>query len=194
MKQQLEQVCITVNGMPRRFIIGDGVGCVLPSETLLDTIRDRLGLTAAKRSCEHGACGCCTVIMDGDAVASCMVLTADCDGKNVTTLEGLCDPVTGELSPLQKAFADNSAFQCGFCTPGIIMSTRALLDKNPNPTEEDLTEALSGNYCRCISHYQVIRTVMGFIHSLSGEPEGDSGEPGIQEPLRETCRTERKEA
>ena len=118
MKEHLEQICITVNGVPRKFIIGDGVGCVSPSETLLDTIRDRLGLTAAKRGCEHGACGCCTVIMDREAVASCMVLTADCDGSSVTTLEGLCDPVTGELSPLQKAFADNSAFQCGFCTPG----------------------------------------------------------------------------
>ena len=166
MKEHLEQICITVNGVPRKFIIGDGVGCVSPSETLLDTIRDRLGLTAAKRGCEHGACGCCTVIMDREAVASCMVLTADCDGSSVTTLEGLCDPVTGELSPLQKAFADNSAFQCGFCTPGIIMSTRALLDRNPDPTEEELTEALSGNYCRCISHYQVIRTVMGFIQEM----------------------------
>lgn len=167
MREQVEQICITVNGVPRKFIIGDGVGCVTPSETLLDTILEKLGLTAAKRSCEHGACGCCTVIMDGDAVASCMVLTADCDGKSVTTLEGLCDPITGELSPLQKAFADNSAFQCGFCTPGIIMSTQALLDRNPNPTEEELTEALSGNYCRCISHYQVIRTVMGFIHEMN---------------------------
>lgn len=164
-----ERVRLIVNGRPKTFIIGDAEGCVAPSETLLDTLRDRLGLTAAKRSCEHGACGCCTVIVDGDAVASCMLLTADLDGKSVTTLEGLCDPITGELSPLQKAFADNSAFQCGFCTPGIIMSTQALLMKNPNPTEGELTEALSGNYCRCISHYQVIRTVMGFIKSMNGE-------------------------
>lgn len=109
------------------------------------------------------------MIMDGEAVASCMVLTADCDGKSVVTLEGLCDPVTGELSPLQKAFADNSAFQCGFCTPGIIMSTQALLWKNPHPTKDELTEALSGNFCRCISHYQVIRTVMAFIDQMNGE-------------------------
>ena len=109
------------------------------------------------------------MILDGDAVASCMVLTADCDGKSVITLEGLCDPVTGALSPLQKAFADNSAFQCGFCTPGIIMSTQALLMKNPHPTKDELTEALSGNYCRCISHYQVIRTVMGFIDEMNAK-------------------------
>lgn len=102
--EHFERVRLIVNGRPRTFIIGDDEGCVSPSETLLDTIRDRLGLTAAKRSCEHGACGCCTVIVDGEAVASCMLLTADLDGKSVTTLEGLCDPVTGELSPLQKAF------------------------------------------------------------------------------------------
>lgn len=169
MAQSMECVTLTVNGRTHRFLAGDAEGCVAPSETLLDTIRERLGLTAAKRSCEHGACGCCTVILDGNAVASCMVLTADCDGKSVTTLEGLCDPVTGELSPLQKAFAENSAFQCGFCTPGIIMSTQALLMKNPHPSEAELTEALSGNYCRCISHYQVIRTVMAFIQQMNGE-------------------------
>ena len=169
MAQSMECVTLTVNGRTHRFLVGDAEGCVAPSETLLDTIRERLGLTAAKRSCEHGACGCCTVILDGNAVASCMVLTADCDGKSVTTLEGLCDPVTVELSPLQKAFAENSAFQCGFCTPGIIMSTQALLMKNPHPSEAELTEALSGNYCRCISHYQVIRTVMAFIQQMNGE-------------------------
>ena len=98
-----------------------------------------------------------------------MTLTADLDGCSVITLEGLADPVTGELSPLQRAFADNSAFQCGFCTPGIIMSTQALLMKNPHPTEEELTEALSGNYCRCISHYQVIRTVMAFVEEINKE-------------------------
>ena len=169
MSEMIKRVRLTVNGKPHSFLLGDDEGCVAPSETLLDTIRNHLGLTAAKRSCDHGACGCCTVILDGEAVASCMVLTADCDGKSVITLEGLCDPVTGELSPLQRAFADNSAFQCGFCTPGIIMSTQALLMKNPHPTEAELTEALSGNYCRCISHYQVIRTVMAYIHQINGE-------------------------
>ena len=169
MKQSIESITLTVNGTPHQFLVGDFDGCVKPSETLLDTIREKLHLTAAKRSCDHGACGCCTMILDGDAVASCMVLTADCDGKSVITLEGLADPVTGELSPLQRAFADNSAFQCGYCTPGIIMSTQALLWKNPNPTEAELTEALSGNYCRCISHYQVIRTVMGFVKQMNKE-------------------------
>ena len=169
MEQKMEMVNLTVNGKAYRFLVGDFEGSIRPSETLLDTLRERLHLTAAKRSCDHGACGCCTVIVDGEAVASCMLLTADCDGKSVVTLEGLADPLTGELSPLQRAFADNSAFQCGFCTPGIIMSTQALLWKNPSPTEEELTEALSGNYCRCISHYQVIRTVMAFVKQINEE-------------------------
>ena len=171
MSEQIKRVSMTINGKLHRFIIGDDYGCVAPSETLLDTLRERLGLTAAKRSCDHGVCGCCTVIVDGDAVASCMLLTADCNGKDIVTLEGLSDPITGQLSPLQQAFVDSSAFQCGFCTPGIIMSTQALLNKNPNPTEEELTEALSGNYCRCISHYQVIRAVMGFVRKINGEEE-----------------------
>ena len=159
-------ISMTVNGKRRQFMVGNYDGCVAPSETLIDTLRDRLHLTGTKRSCEHGACGCCTVIVNGDAVASCMTLTADLDGAVITTIEGLADPITGELSPLQRAFADNSAFQCGYCTPGIIMSTHALLMKNPHPTKEELTEALSGNYCRCISHYQVIRTVMAMIEEL----------------------------
>ena len=95
------------------------------------------------------------MILNGNPVASCMILTADCDGAEVTTIEGLENQDTGELSILQQAFVDNSAFQCGFCTPGIIMSAKALRDKNPNPTKDDIREALSGNYCRCISHYQV---------------------------------------
>jgi len=159
-----ERVCVHINGVERKFTIGEDDGCVAPSETLLQTLRDKLGLTGSKESCNHGACGCCTVIMDGDAVASCMILTADCDGRNVTTIEGLEDPATGELDPLQKAFVDNTAFQCGFCTPGIIMSCKALLDKNPQPTDDEVREALSGNYCRCISHYQVIEAVHYYLN------------------------------
>ena len=135
---------------------------------LLDFLREK-GCLSVKRGCDTSNCGLCTVLMDGSPILSCSTLAARADGHAVTTLEGLCDPVTGELSPLQRAFADNSAFQCGFCTPGIIMSTQALLMKNPNPTEAELTEALSGNYCRCISHYQVIRTVMGFVRQINKE-------------------------
>ena len=153
-----------VNGVERVFSMGDAFGQVPYSETLLETLRDRLGLTAAKRGCDEGACGCCTVILNGEAVPSCMKLTADCDGAHINTLEGLADPVTGELSDVQQAFLDYNAFQCGFCTPGIIMTTTALLQKNPNPSEEETRDTLAGNYCRCISHYHVYEA----IASLAG--------------------------
>ena len=138
-------VTLYVNEKKYVFSMGDAYGQVPQSETLLDTLRNRLGLTGAKKSCDQGACGCCTVIKDGDAVPSCMQLTVDCDGCHITTIEGLADPETGELSKLQQAFLDQYAFQCGFCTPGIIMASKALLDKNPHPPEEEIKEALSGN-------------------------------------------------
>jgi carbon-monoxide dehydrogenase small subunit len=98
--------------------------------------------------------------MDEKAVLSCMTLTIECDGKQITTIEGLKDPRTGILDPLQQAFIDHTAFQCGFCTPGMIMSAKALLNDNPSPTEEEVKEGLSGNFCRCISHYHVVKAVM----------------------------------
>jgi carbon-monoxide dehydrogenase small subunit len=131
-----------------------------PAHTLSYTLRETLGLTGTKMSCDNGACGGCTVIMDGEAVLACMTLTVECDGKRITTIEGLGDPQSGELDPLQQSFIDHTAFQCGFCTPGMIMSAKALLDENPAPTEEEVKEALSGNFCRCISHYQVVEAVM----------------------------------
>jgi carbon-monoxide dehydrogenase small subunit len=98
--------------------------------------------------------------MDGRAVLSCMTLTVECEGKQITTIEGLRDAETGRLDPLQQSFIDHTAFQCGFCTPGMIMSAKALLGENSSPTEADVKESLSGNFCRCISHYQVVRAVM----------------------------------
>ena len=159
--EQKEYIVLNVNGIDRKFTVGEDRADVRPSETLAETLRNRLDLTAAKISCDKGACGCCTVIVDGEATASCSTLTVECDGAHVLTLEGLEDPVTGELDPLQQAFIDHTAFQCGYCTPGIIMTIKALLMKNPHPTEEELKEALSGNYCRCGSHHQVVETVMG---------------------------------
>lgn len=151
---------LTVNGEAYELDVGYGVGQVAPSNTLAETLRDRLEFTGTKVGCDHGACGACTVIMDGKPVLSCIILTVECDGKRVTTIEGLEDPKTGQLDPLQQAFIDNTAFQCGFCTPGIIMTAKALLDRNPSPTEEDIKEALAGNYCRCGSHYLVIKATM----------------------------------
>ncbi len=151
---------LTVNGQLYELAIGTGAGKVNPSDTLSFTLRETLGLTGTKVSCDSGACGGCTVIMDGRAVLSCMLLSIECDEKEITTIEGLKNPKTGELDPLQQSFIDHTAFQCGFCTPGMIMSSKALLNDNPSPTEEEVKEALSGNFCRCISHYQIVRAVM----------------------------------
>jgi aerobic carbon-monoxide dehydrogenase small subunit len=153
-------VTLAVNGQKYELNVGDMSGEVQPFHTLSETLRETLGLTGTKVSCDEGACGCCTVIMDGKAVLSCKLLTVECDGKALTTIEGLKDQKTGKLDPLQQAFIDHTAFQCGFCTPGMIMTAKALLSENPSPTEDEVKEALSGNFCRCISHYQVIQAVM----------------------------------
>lgn len=140
--------------------IGRGPGKIEPSHTLSFTLRETLGLTGTKLSCDNGACGGCTVIMNGKAVLSCMLLSIECDGREVVTIEGLSDSSTGRLDPLQQSFIDHTAFQCGFCTPGMIMSAKALLNETPSPTREDVEEALSGNFCRCISQYQVVDAVL----------------------------------
>ncbi len=155
-----DEITLVVNGQTLSLSMGNRAGEVEPFHTLSKTLRDTLGLTGTKISCDEGACGACTVIMDGKAVLSCKLLTVECDGKSITTIEGLKDRTTGELDPLQQAFIDHTAFQCGFCTPGMIMTAKALLNENPAPTEDEVKEALSGNFCRCISHYQVIRAVM----------------------------------
>jgi aerobic carbon-monoxide dehydrogenase small subunit len=155
-----ESVILTVNGQAHELDVGDRAGEIEAFHTLSHTLRDTLGLTGTKISCDEGACGACTVIMDGKPVLSCKILTIECSGKTITTIEGLRDPETGQLDPLQQAFIDHTAFQCGFCTPGMIMTAKALLNENPAPTEEEVKEALSGNFCRCISHYQVIDAVM----------------------------------
>jgi aerobic carbon-monoxide dehydrogenase small subunit len=157
---QADRVSFMVNGEAHTLVVGDGPDQVNPAHTLAHTLRETLGLTGTKVSCNDGACGCCTVHMDGKPVLSCMILSVECEGKNITTIEGLADPKTGALDPLQQAFIDHTAFQCGFCTPGIIMTAKALLNENSSPTVEEVKEALSGNFCRCISHYQVIDAVM----------------------------------
>jgi carbon-monoxide dehydrogenase small subunit len=155
-----KQIKITVNGKQYALEQGSRSDQVGPAHTLAYTLRETLGLTGTKVSCDTGACGCCTVLMDEKTVLSCMTLTVECDGKAITTIEGLKDQETGELDPLQKAFIEHTAFQCGFCTPGMIMSAKALLHDNPSPTEEEVKEGLSGNFCRCISHYHVVKAVM----------------------------------
>ncbi len=152
----LQVIKITVNGEDYELILGRDVA---PWDTLSHTLRETLNLTGTKKGCGHGACGACTVLVDGGPVLSCLMLTVDCDGKKITTIEGLADPVTGELDLIQKSFAERTAFQCGFCTPGIILSLKALLNEKSSVTEDDVKEMLSGHYCRCISHYHVLDAV-----------------------------------
>jgi aerobic carbon-monoxide dehydrogenase small subunit len=137
----------TVNGdaETREAVVG---------QTLLSFIRDELHLTGTKSGCEIGECGACTVLLNGRSVNSCLVLAVELEGKDLVTIEGLME--NGELDKLQQAFIDHAAFQCGYCTPGMIMSSKALLERKPNPTDEDINEALSGNLCRC-GAYQEIR-------------------------------------
>jgi CO/xanthine dehydrogenase Mo-binding subunit/aerobic-type carbon monoxide dehydrogenase small subunit (CoxS/CutS family) len=153
------RIHLTVNGALHHLEVGDGPGRVSATHTLAHTLRETLGLTGTKVSCDHGACGACTVIMDGKPILSCMTLTVECDRKTIVTIEGLKDPETGEHDPVQQAFIDHTAFQCGFCTPGMIMSAKALLNETPSPTKEQVKDALSGNFCRCISHYHVLKAV-----------------------------------
>jgi carbon-monoxide dehydrogenase small subunit len=155
-----QAVNLTVNGHVHVLEVGSKPGDIEPFHTLSHTLRETLGLTGTKISCDNGACGACTVLIDGKSMLSCMTLTIECDGKNVTTIEGLGDSRTGMVDPLQQSFIDHTAFQCGFCTPGMIMSAKALLSENPSPTEEEVKEGLSGNFCRCISHYHVVKAVL----------------------------------
>lgn len=125
--------------------------------SLLDVLRDVLGLTGAKRGCDRGECGSCTVLLDGAPVNACQALAIRADGRTVLTVEGLAP--AGELSPLQQAFLDEDGGQCGFCTPGFVMATRALLDRNPAPTDAEIREALSGNLCRCNAYGRILASV-----------------------------------
>ena len=130
---------------------------VKPQATLLDIIREDLGLIGAKEGCGEGECGACTVIMDGLAVNACLILAAEADGKKITTIEGLANG--SELHPIQQAFVDIGGLQCGFCTPGMILSTKALLDKNNDPTDEEIRKGLEGNFCRCTGYTKIIESV-----------------------------------
>jgi len=130
---------------------------VEPRETLAHVLRDELGLTGLKVGCQEGACGACTVLMDGKAVRSCLILAVQAKGKEILTIEGLAK---NGLHPLQQAFIDHFAVQCGFCTPGMILSAKALLDENPNPTEEEVRKALAGNLCRCGGYSKIVEAVL----------------------------------
>lgn len=143
-------ITLTVNGVREEVEVPSNM-------TLLTLLRERLGLTGTKDGCSAGECGACTVMMNGEPVNSCMVLAVEADSAEIVTVEGLSHE--GQLDPLQKAMIDLGATQCGFCTPGILISARALLDRNPTPTEAEIKTALRGNLCRCTGYIRIVRAV-----------------------------------
>ena len=146
----IQEIAIRLNGELRR-------AAVAPNETLLDVLRGKFGVKTPKEGCGRGDCGACTVLLDGKAVRSCLILAIEVDGQSVVTLEGV-----GQDKPtaLQKAFVKNNVFQCGFCAPGMILSSAALLAENPQPTEHEVREALAGNLCRCTGYEPIVQTVL----------------------------------
>jgi carbon-monoxide dehydrogenase small subunit len=149
------KVSLNVNGEPKEAEVWEG-------ESLLFALRERLGLPGSKNACEQGECGSCSVLLDGGLVCSCLVLAAQADGHDVVTVEGLAQD--GQLHPVQEAFAETGAVQCGFCTPGLIVATADLLQRNPAPSEDEIREALSGNLCRCTGYakiFDAVRLAMG---------------------------------
>jgi carbon-monoxide dehydrogenase small subunit len=143
-------VSTTVNGDVQEFVCQ-------PGETLLDVLRDRLGLSGAKEGCGTGDCGACSVTVDGRLACSCLVLGAEVEGRKITTVEGMSE--NGALHPLQTKFIEHAALQCGICTPGFLVAAKALLDRNPNPSEEEIRFALAGNLCRCTGYDKIVRAV-----------------------------------
>lgn len=153
-------VSFILNGDPCEVIVKDNL-------TLLDLLRDQLYLTGTKKGCEEGECGACTVLLDGKPVNSCCTLAVECEGREVTTIEGISK--NGQLSPLQRQFIDKWAMQCGYCTPGMIMSAKALLDTNPHPTELEIREAISGNLCRCTGYAKIVEAIQAAAAEMNWE-------------------------
>lgn len=155
----MKEIKFVLNGQPYEAI-------VQPWRTLLELIREELKLTGTKEGCGLGECGACTVIMGGRTINSCLVPAVEADDQEITTIEGLAD---GErLHPVQEAFVTYSGMQCGFCTPGMILSSKALLDKNPDPTEEEIKEGIAGNFCRCTGYTKIIESVSAAAQAMKG--------------------------
>jgi len=139
---------------------------VKSNTTLLDLLRDEIGLTGTKKGCDTGQCGACTVLLDGKSINSCLVLAVDANGKEVLTIEGLASD--GKLHPLQEAFIQEGAVQCGYCTSGMILSAKALLDENPTPKEEEVKKAIAGNLCRCTGYIRIVKAILNVAERLGG--------------------------
>jgi len=158
-RQQLRIQC-RVNGEDHELVVE-------PRETLLEVIRNRLGLTGTKLSCDMEVCGACTVLLDGKPVSSCTTLAVEARGKDVVTIEGLSS--NGKLHPIQEAFLEYGGFQCGFCTPGMILTAKALLDENPEPTTEQIQEYMDGNLCRCTGYNMIVESVAAAARKMRQE-------------------------
>jgi carbon-monoxide dehydrogenase small subunit len=159
--RQKLRLALTVNGEERDVVVES-------YKTLLEVLREDLGLTGTKHGCELGECGACAVLLDGELVLSCLVAGVECEGRSATTVEGLRDGPT--LHPLQAAFADHGAAQCGYCTPGMLIAAKALLDRTPAPSRAQIAEALSGQICRCTGYLQIFDAVDAAAHTMRGEP------------------------
>ena len=152
-------VTTTINGDPTEFLCSAG-------ETLLDALRGGLGLTGSKEGCGSGDCGACTVVLDGEMVCSCLVLAAEAQGRKVDTVEGIAEG--SQLHPVQQKFLERGALQCGFCTPGFIVASKALLDRNPDPSETEIRYWLAGNLCRCTGYDKIVRAVQDAAKVMRG--------------------------
>jgi len=154
-------IALTVNGEEHEVK-------VWPTDTLADVLREKLGLTGTKIMCNEGECGACTVLIDGIPVLSCLTLAIECEGRDILTIEGLANPESGELHPVQKAFVEHSGMQCGICTPGMILTAKSLLDENPMPAEDEVREALAGNLCRCGNYKRITQCVLAASRMMQG--------------------------
>ena len=159
-RSQSQLISLCVNGEWREV-------AVKPRLTLVEVIRDSIGLTGTKASCESGACGACTVLLEDRPILACLTLAIECDGKRVQTVEGLAEG--GKLSAIQDAFLDQGAVQCGFCTPGLIMATKSFLAENPNPSEEEVRHAMVGHLCRCTGYFQIIEAILAAARERAGK-------------------------
>ncbi|MGC8817304.1 MAG: (2Fe-2S)-binding protein [Candidatus Hadarchaeum sp.] len=156
----LREIEFTINGRKRKLT-------VRPKDLLLNVIRDELGLKGTKYGCGTGECGACTVLLDGKPILSCLTLAVAVNGRDITTIEGI--GTDENLHPIQQAFIDAGAIQCGYCTPGMIISAKALLDRNPNPSEEEIRQAIKGNLCRCTGYVKIIEAIKLAAERMRGE-------------------------
>jgi carbon-monoxide dehydrogenase small subunit len=155
---------MVINGQDREIEVH-------PNELLVDVLRERLRLTGTKVGCEAGDCGACTVLINGKPNLSCLTLAIECHGKEILTIEGVGDAEKGELHPLQKAFVEHYGVQCGFCTPAMILTAKALLDKNPDPNENEIREAINGVICRCTGYVQIVESIQAASKEMRGTDE-----------------------